>query len=172
MKLKDNIFKGRLLAIEKIKSETLRRENNAVIKAKEVVSNIKQNYFYEKIICALVYYCEGNKYSKGGVMFTNSDPALVRSFLRLFRSSFSLDESKFRVCVHLHKYHNKDEQLKFWSKNTKIPLGQFIKPYLKNNSGLYKKKDYQGCVSIRYYDVNVARELNSLALVYMQGPIG
>jgi hypothetical protein len=64
------------------------------------------------------------------------------------------------------------KQLNFWSKCTNIPLSNFIKPFMKKSSGLYKKKEYQGCASIRYYDSCIAKELKYLAIEYMNGPIG
>lgn len=116
----------------------------------------------------MIYYCEGRKAARDGVAFTNSDPNLIATFLGLFRRSFNVDEKKFRVCIHLHSYHDKKQQLKFWSKKASIPMQQFIKPYQKAYSGIYKKEEYQGCVSIRYGDVHIARELKAIALEFMK----
>jgi hypothetical protein len=51
----------------------------------------------------------------------------------------------------------------FWSKVTGIPVSQFIKPYQKANSGLYKKEGYQGCANVTYSDVTISRELRAVA---------
>lgn len=61
----------------------------------------------------------------------NYDLMLMRLFL---------NESKFSVQVHLHSYHDMNTQLNVWSEATGIPRSQFIKPYLKKNSSLYKKR--------------------------------
>lgn len=79
-----------------------------------------------------------------------------------------MDEKKFRVCIHLHGYHKTNEQLMFWSKICSIPLSQFMKPYIKKNTGRRRRASYQGCVSIRYYDSRIARELRYLYEIYLK----
>lgn len=111
------------------------------------------------IICTLLYWCEGNKSPKGGIYFTNSNEDLIRTFLSAFRKSFSLDESKFRPCIHLHQYHSPTKQLNYWSGVTGIPKKQFIKPYLKPNTGKRIRDGYNGCVGIRYHSADIARQL-------------
>lgn len=157
------------IAAQKIKlAQTSLKEKEAYKQAYALIKNIKISSAYRKIICTMIYYCEGAKNERNGLVFTNSDPQLVKLFLALFRESFALHEKKFRVCVHLHSYHNKDSQLKFWSKTSSIPVQQFIRPYQKPHSGIYKKEGYQGCVSIRYGDVKIAREMKAIALQFMQ----
>ena len=78
-----------------------------------------------------------------------------------------MDSSKFRVCVHLHKYHNKDKEINFWSEITGIPKNQFINPYLKLNGGKRIKINYHGCVSIYYYSNDTARKLLANAMAFL-----
>ncbi|MBI4812147.1 hypothetical protein HY798_01690 [Candidatus Falkowbacteria bacterium] len=120
-----------------------------------------------KIYCALLYYCEGAK-SGYYFQFTNSDPELVKVFLSLLRSSFSIDESKFRISLHLHSYHSARKQIGFWSEITQIPKRKFIKPYRKINSGKRMKADYQGCVNIKYYDTKLAREILGIGKAFIK----
>ncbi len=115
-----------------------------------------------KIFCALLYWCEGSKRDRSKVAFINSDPQVLRLFLHLFRRSFDIDEKKFRALIHLHGYHNKQKETRFWSKVLEIPEGQFNHPYRKPNAGRRIRNEYHGCVSLRYYDVIVARELQEL----------
>lgn len=127
--------------------------------------NMQPNY--EKIICAMIYWCEGAKSSKKGIQFTNSDPNLVRTFLKLLRTNFNLDERKFHPCIHLHSYHSPRKQLDFWSKITDINKGQFIRSYRKPNSGKRICENYQGCISIRYSSSDFARRLMAIAKAYL-----
>lgn len=166
-KLARKISTAQMASQKTIRAKTSMKEMFALEKAKNVLNNIKVNSNYEKIVCSLIYYCEGNKSVKGGVSFTNSDEYLIKLFLKLFRKSFCLDEKKFSICVYLHSYHNKNKQLKFWSKTTNIPLSQFMKPYFKQSHHVFKKDGYQGCINVRYYNTQVARELNTLAIEYM-----
>ncbi len=121
---------------------------------------------YNRLMCAMLYWCEGAKSPKG-VAFTNSDPDLVKTFLRLLRGSFKLNEEKFRVCIHLHSYHSSKRQLDFWSKITDINKQQFIKPYKKANSGKRIHKNYQGCVSVMYHSSDLARRLIAIAKAFL-----
>lgn len=120
-----------------------------------------------RIFCSLLYWCEGGKSHFQGLNFTNSDPHLVRTFLFLLRKGFNLDEGKFRPCIHLHKYHNIKSQINFWSKITKIPKSQFIKPFLKLNTGKRIRKDYPGCIGIRYHSNDLARQILMTAEAFL-----
>lgn len=72
------------------------------------------NYFHEeyrrvrlgkkqtKLICALIYWCEGAK-NTDRVDFTNADADLVRLFLKFFRESFEIDEKSFGYAyIYIH----------------------------------------------------------------------
>ena len=143
------------------------RTNRGKRKAEDIeIAEKVESYFSKhlridsKIACALLYWGEGTKCSGNtSVSFMNADPEMIRYFLRVFRDSFSLDEKRFRALVHLHEYHDKDKQLEFWSTLTNIPIDQFNRSYLKKNTGRSRKEDYPGCISIRYSDNKVYKEL-------------
>jgi hypothetical protein len=113
-----------------------------------------------KVACALLYWCEGTK-CKGNksISFANADPKMIKYFLHTFRKSFAVDEKKLRALIHLHEYHDIKKQLIFWSKLTKIPISQFNKSYIKENTGKNKKENYPGCVNIKYSDVKIYKEI-------------
>ncbi len=113
-----------------------------------------------RLICSLLYWCEGSKpKTMSQLTFTNSDPALTAVYLHSLRQAFSVDETKFRVQLHLHEYHNADQQTQFWSKLTSIPVKQFNRPYLKPHTGKRQRIDYPGCASIRYHDAKIAKSI-------------
>ncbi len=166
----DNMRKlSRLRVAQSRKNKT----NNLIKKylddATKNLEDLRMDKTVTKLLCAMIYYCEGIKNTRSCMMFSNSDPKLVASFLKLLRSAFDIKEGKFRVCIHLHGYHNQDKQLDFWSKITSIPRKQFIKPFLKKNTGKRKRENYQGCASIRYYDTNLSRQLLMIAKAFIGG---
>ena len=174
---KQRIIKNQSIAREK-SSEILRarrreREDIAQKSGETTVRRIKLNRPVEKIICAMIYWCEGNKNPRDGVSFTNSDPHLIITFLELLRANFLIDESKLRVCMHLHDYHDEAIQLTFWSKPTKIPKDRFTKTFQKPHTGMQKHPGYQGCIRIRYSDIVITRELLATGEMFMKkyGPI-
>ena len=147
-RLLTKITVGQLASQKSKRAQTAIKEKNALDTANSILNNFTLTSSALKILCAMIYYCEGRKSLQEGVSFTNSDPKLISLFVNLLRKSFDLNEKKFRVCVHLHSYHDSKRQLKFWSKTTSIPLNQFIKPYLKPSSGMYKKEGYEGCINV------------------------
>ncbi len=166
-RLRDRSTKARIKAEETIREKT--RQKNIVARdfANDTLDSSKIDQNIQAVLCSMIYYCEGNKELKG-VTFTNSDPGLIRSFLVLFRNSFSLDEGKFRVLMHLHDYHNEKEQKLFWSNITQIPYNQFNKSYIKKSEHKYKKEGYMGCIKVVYGDVSIARKLSAIAKTFME----
>jgi hypothetical protein len=57
----------------------------------------------------------------GSVMFANSDPRMIRLFLRFLRRFFDIDESRLRVRLHLHAGLDLGAATRFWSQVTGVP---------------------------------------------------
>jgi len=119
---------------------------------REVLTSISLDKNYFKLLAALIFWCEGGKRSKSAVRFINSDPELVKTFLRLLRKGFVINEGKLRATLHLHGYHNEVAQRRFWSKVTGIPSKRFSKSYIKPHTGNRLRDNYPGCISIAYTD--------------------
>lgn len=166
-RLKDRIRQGQINSALKKKAKTILRRQSYLLGGLKLIQNFNFDKKNLKIFCALMYLCEGSK-DDGIVQFTNSDPKTVKTFVNLFRQSFKLDESKLRISLHLHSYHLPSKQIQFWSKVTKVSSRQFIKPYIKLNSGKRIKKNYQGCINFRYYNADIAKELIGIAQAFIQ----
>lgn len=172
-----NSARERLLT--KIKLGQLISAENKRKKTEQIIASYKQQAINDlqdinfdkticKLICSLLYWCEGAKNTFNGVRFTNSDPQLIKTFLTLFRRSFPIDESKIRVCLHLHEYHKTEKQIAFWSSVARIPKNQFIKPFLKPHTGKRIRKNYPGCSTIYYHSNQTARELLATATIFLE----
>lgn len=152
------------LAIGMTKAKKVLRDKKNKI-TKEIISKAdfylsqnKSNKEIYKLLCSFLFWAEGEK-NTSSVVFINSDPLMITCFLTLFRSSFELDEKKFRALVHIHEYHNEIEIKNYWSKITHISLSQFLKSYLKPHTTKTIREGYKGTISIRYYDYKIALEL-------------
>jgi hypothetical protein len=171
-----NRLKNRKI-LEQYKSMKIAEEKRAVIryefrnKLLKTISIIHKNNALYKTICSLLFWAEGSK-SLSFLSFTNSDSKMVSLFLHCLRSSFNLDEKKFRIKVHIHGYHNDSEIKKYWSFITNIPPYQFTKSYLKPNTEKRVRENYKGCINIRYYDYRVALELCSLYNTFIEEILG
>jgi len=116
-------------------------------------------------ILASLYWAEGSK-GKEVLTFANTNPKLQHLFITLLRECFPLDESKFRVRLHLHYYHKIKEVEKYWSDLLKIPLSQFNKTFIKKR-GLNKtfRRNVGGICFIKYNSVYLQRRLMQYAYI-------
>lgn len=150
----------------RVRALSTRRQKRALFiqeeynKKRKEVETIMYSPSLNRLLCALLYWCEGTK-GEYRCRITNSDPTLIIAFLKLFRSSFIVDEKKFRACLHLHTYHDEIKQREYWSQITGIPLSQFTKTYQKSNTGKRKRENYPGCISIQYNDSKMATEIEA-----------
>lgn len=126
------------------------------------LSSIKLSKTMKQIICAVLYWAEGGKFSDNHLAFTNSDPVMLRAFIQLLDEGFNADKSKYRANIHLHEYHNNNKQKQYWASVTGLKTTQFNKSYLKPHTGIRKKENYPGCVRICYYDADIARKIKAL----------
>ncbi len=162
--IKKNI-QGRLKAVESIINKRKERQSHAISVARDLLKNFSLNKNIAFLIASISYECEGGKSNFGVLEFTNSDPILVKIFLHTLRHSFELNESKFRIIMQLHSYHNEKEEKLFWSKVTRIPETKFTKTFTKKESGINIKEGYRGCVQIKYFDVRIKRTLLASKLI-------
>ena len=159
---------ARLKALKVMKNIRELRRDKIKKQVIELINKIKLNKEIKKLLCSFLYWGEGSK-NTNSLIFTNSDPLMIKSFLKLLRASFKLDERKFRGLVHVHEYHDEKEIKNYWSKITNIPLSQFSKSYLKPHTGKNIKKGYKGTISISYYDYKIALELSFVSKTNFPG---
>jgi len=165
-KAQERLKKRRLLPYYKIalRWETKRKKEQEELNliARNIVKEIKNDINQKRVYCSLLYWCEGAKGYNDSIRFVNSDPLLIKTFLKLLRDSFPIKESKFRVLMYLHSYHNENLQKEFWSNLTQISKNQFNKTFLKPNTKKRIRNDYPGCVAISYHDRKLARLLRAI----------
>jgi transcriptional regulator with XRE-family HTH domain len=105
---------------------------------------------------ALAYWCEGSKTktyrrSSDRVIFMNSDPGLIRFFLRfLTAAGVAREDMVFRVCI--HETADVDAAQRFWLAVTDADSCQFRSPTLKRHTPTTVRKNvgdgYFGCLRV------------------------
>jgi len=104
---------------------------------------------------AIAYWCEGGKtkpYQRSDrVIFTNSDPGLIRFFLRFLDvTGTSRTSVSFRVCI--HEKADVAAAQRFWLDVTGASADQFATPALKRHNPKTVRKntgdEYHGCLRI------------------------
>lgn len=116
-----------------------------------------------KALLAMLYWAEGGK-TDGNMKFTNTDPELMSLFISLLRKHYEIDETRFRIGLQVHSYHDPKQALEFWSKKLNIPIPQFWKIYLKPRSGKKQeyRKNFYGICNLHYASSAIQRELIAL----------
>jgi len=105
-----------------------------------------------KIAGIMLYWAEGTLIGNT-VDFSNSNPQIIKIFLKFLREICGINEGRLRVYLYTHSYHNLEALKRYWHKVTKIPLSQFTKPYIREGSpNLSNRKLSNGLIHIRYND--------------------
>lgn len=89
-----------------------------------------------------LYWGEGLKADPYTVMFTNTDPAMVKCFI-VWIQLLGIEKSRLKVYLHLYNDMNVASAISFWSKELGIAKTSFRKPYIKK-VGATKRKHYKG----------------------------
>jgi transcriptional regulator with XRE-family HTH domain len=110
----------------------------------------------ERLIAgAIAYWCEGAKSKphrpSERVIFTNSDPSLIRFFLRFLDAAGTPPtDLSFRICIHENA--DAESAQRFWLEITGARRDQFRTPTLKRHNPKTVRKntgvDYHGCLRI------------------------
>jgi len=122
-------------------------------KSFKIKSSLTEKEESLKIAGLMLYWAEGVKIGRNTVDFANSDPAMIKLFLRLLREIYQVNESKLRVLLYCYSNQEVKRLISYWTKITKIPETQFIKPYIRQDFRQSKSgKMPYGLVHIRYND--------------------
>lgn len=104
-----------------------------------------------------LYMGEGSKTTRGTTALTNTNPHILRLFVKWLHLHH-VKEEKIKVQLHLYSNMNIEKQINFWSKSLSLPKNQFRKPYIKKNTtnGIsYMGQFGQGTCTVLYEDVNL-----------------
>ncbi len=95
------------------------------------------------LIGAALYWGEGTK--SGGVkntprlVFTNSDPKMIRVFMRFAREGLHISAEKISGELHLYEGIDSEVAKQYWSNITEIPVEKFWSTYLVSGASQQKR---------------------------------
>ena len=118
----------------------------------EIISNLSVAEEKLKIAGIMLYWAEGTL--KGHTVdFANSNPQMIKIFLKFLREICGIKEERLRIYLYAYSYHNIKTLRAYWCKVAQVSLRQFTKPYIrKGNLNLSNRKMPYGLVHIRYND--------------------
>ena len=104
---------------------------------------------------AIAYWCEGTKSKphqlRERVIFTNSDPRLIKLFLR-FLAAAEVQPTQMRFRVYIHETADVAAAEDFWARITNTDPGTFYRAVLKHHNPQTVRKnvdsEYHGCLRI------------------------
>jgi len=118
----------------------------------EIANTLTGEQIELKIAGIMLYWAEGTL--KGSTVdFANSNPAMIKIFLKFLRNICGIKEERLRVYLYTHENCNISKAISFWHSVTKISTDQFTKPYVrKGNPNTSNRKMLFGLIHIRYND--------------------
>jgi len=143
-------------------AKKLKWEQGLISRMEQYGGIVNKKSIFAKLICGVLYLCEGAKYpSSKQMIFGSTDPQMIKTFLCLLRNNFTIDEKRIRGRI-MHRYDQDGTRLnKYWARVTQIPLSQFYKHYKdkRTKGSITKKSDYKGICAIQYNSVDLQYEL-------------
>lgn len=120
----------------------------AAVLGREVVGEIDDR---DLLIAGVMLYAGEGAKSDGAVKLANTDPRMIELFCRWLRRFFDVDESRLRVRLYLHEGLDLDVATAYWSELTRIPPGQFGKPWRATpDPSIRRSKHPMGCATVSY----------------------
>jgi hypothetical protein len=163
LKLRQNlkIKKGRKSALRVTRENRKLYMANLLERNKHLLDLLKSRDI-AKIVLITLYLGEGSKSPKhGSLTFGNSDPRIIRLFLKLFRKCYKIDETKLRCTVQCRADQDTNKLEQFWQKITKIPLNKFYGARIDPRTIGQKSRnpEYKGVCRIDYFSAEVLNDI-------------
>jgi len=165
---------ARKLGSAALKRTRVVRTKEIIEKSKSEIKKITQNDLM--LIGISLYWAEGGKQKEHNpskeVVFSNSDPVMVKIYLKWLEKCLKIPSSKIVFETYIHETHKKSiaELSKYWSNVTEFPLSKFGKVYYKKNKvhSIRKNRgpDYSGVLRI---SVRKSTDLNRKIKGWIEG---
>jgi hypothetical protein len=125
------------------------------------VERLAQDREALQLMASALYMGEGAK-KEDAFSFCNSDPRLIQTWLAILRNTFDIDESKFRGRLAITRGMDELSLTRYWAEVTGIPVSQFMRASIKENSGGQKREGYKGVCVVYYHSLELRRLLDAL----------
>lgn len=164
---RDRLKEKHLKSIQYGDDSSVRRKNlNLRKQYQDEGKSLAKKYINESLFimgCSL-YWAEGNK-SRNMMGFSNSDPNMLKLFMRFLMTYFNANKEDFKVNLHTHKDNGKpiNEIMKYWMEVLDLPEKAMMKPYvdIRQVSGSRGRKNtlHNGIIRINLYDTKLIQNL-------------
>lgn len=136
--------------------KTLRLQDQRAIelKALKEIDNINKRELW--LLGIIAYWCEGSKQKESNVsqrvIFTNSDPILLRLFVKWLKEICGINESDILYSIYIHESADIDKALVYWSETIDVLKNNFSRTIIKKHITQTNRKNtgnsYHGLIRI------------------------
>ncbi len=98
-----------------------------------------------------LYWGEGNKASPNAVRLGNTDPQVIKSFVKFLREICGVQEQKIRFWLQIFQDIEKEEAMRYWLNELNVSRDRFLPTIVVSPSqgkGTYKNKSKYGVVTV------------------------
>lgn len=125
-----------------------------------------------KIILSVLHITEGAKWkSHRGLLLGNSDPDVIRLYIRLLNLCYGIAREKLKCRVSYRADQNLNSLKRYWSRITGIPIRNFYKtkPDPRTIGKITKNKHYKGVCVISCAGTHIQLELEAIPKLILKG---
>lgn len=154
------------------KEQKQKRIKNAESQANNLLSSIEDNKNIQELALAMLYWGEGFKADRE-LGIGNSDPRILRFFIKIYTSNFNIPKNSIKCGLHLRADQNAEEMKEYWSKELDLPLGNFnFVNFDKRTLGSKTRDSYKGVCLLHCSNVAIKRKLMYIAETYCDKILG
>ncbi len=111
-----------------------------------------------------LYWGEGQKRGKNGLRITNSDPYVLKNFIRFLELFFKIDKNDLHFSIQVPSSVSIEVAEKYWQDILSIPADQFYKTIKLPSRGIgtYKYKSEYGVVILYFNNTRLKEQICDL----------
>lgn len=139
------------IRIEKYRNTMLAKKNARLDGVLKIVSRDIKNLSKRELFIAglFLYWGEGGKTKEAEISISNTDPAVLKFFLKWIETLGS-NKSKVMARIQIYSNMNSEDEIKYWAKELGLKKIQFRKTYVKSTTRLsnYGHQFFHGTCNI------------------------
>jgi len=135
---------------------------------KRFSKKISQKVFFTSGL--MLYLAEGAKTNYYTISIANTDPRIIKFFIKWLQKFFRVSKDKLKGSLHLYENMDIEKEKEFWKNELAFNDNQFYRPYVTKNkkaSFLYKESFRHGTCSVLFSNTIIKRKIMMAIKAYV-----